>query len=180
MKKKKRLLIRTTILLILLSAVTYTLYANLYSKDELNKVRVNDQAPDFTLPSIDGEEVNASGFEGKALLINFWGSWCGPCKNEMPAIEEAYNQYKDDGFEVLTINIRESEFAVKKFLESNNLSLPVVMDKEAEVYDAYAVRNLPASFFVTPEGKVNRIYQGEMTREEIDRWVNEILPEKTM
>ncbi len=94
----------------------------------------------------------------------------------MPAIQEAFTQYKDQGFEFVTNHIRESEYVVNKFLESNHLSLPVVMGKEGEVYDAYGTKNLPASFFVTPEGKVKRIYQGEMTKEDIDMWVKEILP----
>ncbi|MCS0824799.1 thiol-disulfide oxidoreductase ResA [Cytobacillus firmus] len=179
MKKNKRLWMRTFILATLLGAVVYTLYANFIARDVNQKVKASDEAPDFILSKLDEETetIKLSDLRGKAVLLNFWGSWCGPCKREMPAIEEAYNQYKNQNFEVITINIEESDFTVTNFLETNNLSLPVVMDKTGEVYDAYGVYTLPASFFLNPDGTVNRVYEGEMTKENIDDWVNEILSE---
>lgn len=175
--KNKRLLIRTMILLILSGALIYALYANLVVKDHNEKVQVGKAAPDFILPTINGDRFKLSDLEGKAVLINFWGSWCGPCKKEMPAIQSAYDQYKDQNFEVITINIQEAEITANNFMEQNNISLLVAMDKDGQVYDAYNVYNLPASFFLNPDGTVNRIYEGEMTRKNLDKWVNEIIPE---
>ncbi|MEI5906841.1 thiol-disulfide oxidoreductase ResA [Bacillus spongiae] len=178
MKKNKRLWMRTIILAILLSAVIYTLYGNLVGKDSKQVVQVNDKAPDFILPKLNGEELKLSEFRGKAVLLNFWGSWCAPCKKEMPVIQDAYDQYKDQNVEVITINVNESELTVKNFFEKNNLSLPVVMDKDSEVYDAYGIYVLPTSFFLHPDGTVNRVYKGEITRENMSKWMNEILPEQ--
>jgi peroxiredoxin len=176
MKKKNRFIMRTSILFILLCAVGYTLYANLFHKEENQRVQVGDAAPDFALSTLSGGDFQLSDHEGKAVLVNFWGSWCGPCKKEMPAIQEAYEHYKDKDFEVVTINIKESEFTVNKFFEHNNLSIPVVMDKNGEVYDQYGIYNLPASFFVSPDGKVKRMVQGEMNRQDIDKWIEDVLP----
>ncbi|RIW32066.1 thiol-disulfide oxidoreductase ResA [Bacillus salacetis] len=176
MKKKKRLIMRTMILFVLLCAVGYTLYANLFQKEQNQRVVVGDAAPDFALSTLNGDDFQLSDHEGKAVLVNFWGSWCGPCKKEMPAIQDAYEHYKDENFEVVTINIRESEFTVNKFFENNGLSIPVVMDKDGEVYDRYGIHNLPASFFITQDGTVKRMVQGEMNRQDIDQWIEEVLP----
>jgi thiol-disulfide isomerase/thioredoxin len=67
--------------------------------------------------------------KGKVVLVNFWGSWCVPCKKEMPAIQSVYDEFKDDGFEVLEINLSESNFSVTKFKEQNNIHLPILLDK---------------------------------------------------
>ncbi|MBU7592800.1 thiol-disulfide oxidoreductase ResA [Metabacillus halosaccharovorans] len=176
MKRNKRFLIRTIILTVLVSALIYSLYANLILKDQNQKVQAKQEAPNFVLPTLDGGTIKLSDLRGKAVLINFWGSWCEPCKREMPAIQDAYDQYKNQNFEVVTVNIREAQLTASSFINSNNLSLPVAMDKNGQVYDAYDVYSLPASFFLNPDGTVSKIYVGEMTRENLDKWVNEVLP----
>lgn len=87
---------RTFILTTLYGAVAYTLYANFIARDVNQKVKASDEAPDFILSKLDEETetIKLRDLRGKAVLLNFWGGWCGPCKREMPAIEEAYNQYK--------------------------------------------------------------------------------------
>ncbi|WP_411334459.1 thiol-disulfide oxidoreductase ResA [Metabacillus indicus] len=174
---KTRLWIRTVILGILLGAVIYTIYTNIIHKDPNKTVVMADaEAPDFILPNLNGDLVKLSDLRGKAVLVNFWGSWCGPCKREMPALQDSYNQYREHDFEVITINIEESNFAVENYFEENNLSLPAVLDKEGQVYDAYGIYNLPASIFIKADGTVERTYIGEMSRGDIDKWVKEILP----
>lgn len=179
MKKNKRFWIRTIILTILLSALIYSLYSNLIRKDQNQRVQVNQEAPNFILPTLDGETIELNDLQGKAVLINFWGSWCIPCKREMPAIQDAYDQYQDHNFEVVTVNIQESQITASSFIKSNKLSLPVALDKSSQVYDAYDVYNLPASFFLNSDGTVKRIYEGEMSRDILDKWIKEVLPKKT-
>lgn len=124
-KYNNRFLMRTTILAILFSAVIYSLYLNLANKEQTQKVHVKDEAPNFILPKLNGDTVKLSDLKGKAVLLNFWGSWCGPCKKEMPAIQDAYDNYKNQNFEVITINIEESELTVENFFESNNLTCSI-------------------------------------------------------
>jgi thiol-disulfide isomerase/thioredoxin len=89
--KKKRLIIRTVILAVLLCAVGYTLYAQFFADKQ--KVSVGDKAPDFILRDVNGETHQLSDYKGKGVFLNFWGTWCKPCKQEMPAMEKQYASY---------------------------------------------------------------------------------------
>lgn len=170
--KRKRLWIRIAILSVLLAAVGYALYQNLNTGKGL---KINADAPNFTLSSLEGENVSLKELKGKVVLINFWGSWCDPCKKEMPLIQSAYEKYKNQGFEVLAINMDESKFVVTSFLKQNQLKLPVLLSKDSETGNDYGVYKLPASFMIDKEGRIKQMYEGELTREQLDRWINELL-----
>lgn len=114
MMKKRRLVVRTIILAVLLASVGYTLYANL-TKDEVQKVAIGEKAPDFELVDLNGKTHRLSDYEGQGVFLNFWGTFCKPCEKEMPYIENQYQKFKDKGVQVLAVNVGESEFAVKKF-----------------------------------------------------------------
>lgn len=176
MNKKNRLIFRTIIIIVLFAAVGYALYQNLVSGEKNQQIALNKEAPDFRLKNLENEELQLSDLKGKSVLINFWGTWCEPCKREMPAIEDAYNHYKEKGFEVILVNIRESDVVVDSFLNSNNINLPTFLDKQGAVMDAYGVGQMPSSFFIDDKGIVKIIYEGEMSREQIDTWITEVLP----
>lgn len=119
-------------------------------------------APDFALNDITGKKVNLSEFRGKVVLLNFWATWCGPCKAEMPSLNNLYNEYKDKGFVVLAVSVDTSEKPVKSFAREHKLAFPVLLDKDKAVsFDEYAVLGLPTTFLIDKTGIVIEKIIGE-------------------
>lgn len=162
--KKQRLVIRTIILLVLGAAVAYTLYAN-FTKDDIQKVAVGKEAPDFALVDMNGEKHRLSDYRGQGVFLNFWATWCPPCEREMPFINHQYKQYKDKGVQVLTVDVGESDLAVSKFIEKYGLEFPVAIDKDSSVMTAYGIDPLPITFLIDKDGKVVKIQKGELFKE---------------
>lgn len=174
--KKQRLVIRTIILLLLGAAVVYTLYAN-FTKDDNKKVAIGKQAPDFVLTDMNGEKHRLSDYEGKGVLLNFWATWCKPCEREMPYMDTQYQKTKDEGIQVLAVNIGESDVVVNEFIKRHKLSFPVLNDKNQEVLTAYGVDPLPITFLINKEGQVVKIHTGEILNEDVViEMVKEIKP----
>jgi thiol-disulfide isomerase/thioredoxin len=120
-------------------------------------------APDFTLVTLDGTTVQLSDLRGRPVLINFWASWCGPCRAEMPHIEAAYEAHSDEGLIVLGIDQLESPPLVADFVEEFNLTFPIPLDRDGLVSEAYRARALPTSFFVDANGIIRETFTGPMT-----------------
>ncbi|KZR60277.1 thiol-disulfide oxidoreductase ResA [Pseudobacillus badius] len=164
-KKKKRLIVRSVILAVLALAVGYTFYSNL-TKEERHNLRKGDEAPDFVLTDLAGETRQLSDYKGKGVFLNFWGSWCDPCKKEMPHMEKLAKEYKSQGVEVLAVNVGDSELQTKKFAKQYGLTFPIAIDSTKEVQDAYNITPLPATFMISPDGKIEEIVIGGLVKEE--------------
>ena len=134
-------------------------------------------APDFTLPTLDGEDITLSDLRGRAVLINFWATWCPPCRLEMPAMQRVYERYKEEGFVVLAVNFREGQEQVKPFVEELGLTFPVLLDEKGNVASQYRVIGLPSSYFVDKEGRIQTVQVGAMSEafmeEQVQRLVGE-------
>ncbi|MBM7604474.1 peroxiredoxin [Metabacillus crassostreae] len=172
--KKNRLLMRSVILIILIGALGYTLYSNFFVSKE--RVKVGSEAPDFVLKDLDGNEHQLSDYKGKGVFLNFWGTWCEPCEREMPYMDNQYSYYKDQGVEVLAVNIAESNIAVQTFIDKHHLSFPVILDKDRQVLNAYGVGPLPTTFLINPEGKVVDITSGTLSERMIRDYMEQIKP----
>lgn len=123
---------------------------------------VGKLAPSFELKDMKGDQVKFDKFKGKVILLNFWATWCGPCRKEMPAMHTLYSAYKDRGFVVLAISIDPSVKPVRKFIKKKKLTFPVLMDSDKEIYfDHYAVFTLPMSFLIDRNGVIVEKYFGE-------------------
>ena len=105
-------------------------------------------APDFRLQNLEGEEVQLSDFRGHPVLINLWATWCGPCRLEMPAIQDRFELYKEDGLVVLAVDFDEPASAVQDFRDELGLTFQILLDPGANVQNLYRNRNYPSSFFV--------------------------------
>ena len=119
-------------------------------------------APDFTLQTLEGATVALSDFRGEPVIVNFWASWCGPCRLEMPHLQDAHAGGVGD-VNVLGVNLtkREGDLNdVSTFVEEFGLSFPVVLDESGEVADLYEVRGQPASVFINADGQVHQIFYG--------------------
>ncbi len=120
-------------------------------------------APTFTLTDITGKKVSLSDFKGKVVLLNFWATWCVPCREEMLPLNKLYADLKNKGFVVLAVSIDPAEESVKTFITEKAITFPVVMDSEKEVYfDLYAVLVLPTSFLIDKNGMIVEKILGEM------------------
>jgi peroxiredoxin len=117
-------------------------------------------APDFELINLDKEQVSLSSLRGKPVLLNFWATWCGPCRIEMPFIEEVHEQRAGQGLVVLAVNVQESPDAVKRFIEGNGFTFPVLLSPGSDVPLAYNVRGIPATFFIDADGVIRDIKIG--------------------
>jgi len=134
-------------------------------------------APDFQLSSLDGQSISLSDFRGKPVLLNFWASWCGPCRLEMPFIQQIYEEWSDKGLVVLTVNLQEDPGRVKEFVESFGLSFPVLLATNQEVPLAYNIRGIPATFFIDKNGIIQDIKIGAFSSgAEIERRLGKIIP----
>lgn len=135
-------------------------------------------APDFTLESLTGETVTLSQFLGQPVLINFWASWCPPCRLEMPDLVGAYEAHKSEGFVLLGVNLtyQDSLPDVQAFVDEFNMTFPVLLDEDGHVTDdLYRLRGLPLSVFVNREGVITRAHIGALTASQIETYVGEIL-----
>lgn len=172
---KKRHILRLIVLGVIFAALGTAFYTAYVSDSAL--VKVGEEAPDFTLTNLEGEQVNLSDFRGQGVFINFWASWCNPCKAEMPDIEKQYQLMKDLGIVVLAVNIEESHLAVSTFVKRNNLSFPVLLDVDKSVTNRYGVGPIPTSFFIDKDGIVVSKIERMMNERQINHQLQEILPE---
>ncbi|WP_163101043.1 thiol-disulfide oxidoreductase ResA [Peribacillus alkalitolerans] len=175
MDKKKRLIMRTIILILLGAALAYTLYAN-FTKEKDEAVKLNSPAPDFVLNDMEGNKHKLSDYKGQGVFLNFWGTWCKPCEKEMPFMNNQYQKYKDQGVQILAVNVGESEFAVKSFVNDFDLTFPVLIDKKSQVQNAYGVNPLPVTFLIDKDGKVIDSITGTLTEKDIRDLMERIKP----
>jgi len=114
---------------------------------------LSEQAPGFSLVDLHGKWRTLSEYKGKVILLNFWATWCGPCRVEMPSMETVYRELKSEGFEILAISSDpQGTVVTRPFIESNNLTFPVLHDAEYDVSGMYGVRTLPMSFLIDRKG----------------------------
>ena len=134
-------------------------------------------APDFTLKSLDGQQVTLSQLKGHPVLINFWASWCPPCRLEMPDLVKSYAAHKGEGFVLLGLNATalDSLPDVQAFVKEFSMTFPVLLDPDGSVEALYRLRGLPLSVFVDRQGIINRLNIGAMSADQIEQFVGEIL-----
>jgi peroxiredoxin len=118
-------------------------------------------APDFTLPSNSGKTVNLSQFKGQVVMINFWASWCGPCRQEMPLLEDIYKKYKPMGFTMLGVNVEPDSAGAEAWLgKQKPVSFPIAFDTESKVSKMYKVAGMPSTVFVDRKGNIRGMHKG--------------------
>lgn len=138
-------------------------------------IEVGDTAYDFTLNDLNGNPVSLSDFRGRPVILNFWATWCVPCRVEMPELQQALDDYADEELVILALNQQESREAVEVFFEEFNLSLTPLLDSEGTVSKLYSIVVFPGTIFINPNGQVTGIHRGVLVREQIDDYLGEMI-----
>ncbi len=121
---------------------------------------MNESAPDFTLKSRSGENLRLEDFRGQVVMLNFWASWCGPCRQEMPLMDDLYQQYKDLGFTVLAVNVDENRDEAHRFLDKVPVTYPILYDPESQVSEQYRVQAMPTTVMIDRNGDARFVHYG--------------------
>lgn len=172
--KQRRLIVRSSILAVIVLALGYTFYSNFFA--DTNVVRAGDKAINFALTDLHGERFELDELKGKGVFLNFWGTYCPPCEKEMPIMEELYQSYKEEGIEILAVNVDEPELTVRRFTERYNLTFPVLIDNKMRVSDAYGISPLPTTVLINEYGEVVKVHIGGMTEVQVKEFMESIKP----
>jgi peroxiredoxin len=124
--------------------------------------RAGFAAPDFSLPTPDGETITLSDLRGRPVIVNLWASWCGPCRAEMPALQRVHEAYQDAGLVLLAVNAtpQDSEAAALAFAAEYGLTFPILFDPEGQASRLYELRALPSTYFIRPDGTIEEVVLG--------------------
>jgi len=117
-------------------------------------------APGFSLPARAGGEVALDGLKGQVVLVNFWATWCGPCRREMPLLEQIYQRYKGLGFTLLAVNVEEDSAGAEHWLKDTPVSFPVLFDRANQVSKLYQVTAMPSTVIIDRRGQVRFVHYG--------------------
>ena len=129
-------------------------YEKLYPSLGIQRVDPPEEAEDFTLKTLKGETVSLKDYRGRLIFLNFWATWCGPCRAEMPSMQRLWEEFKEEDFVILAINIQEESKLVSSFVNERGLSFPVLLDEKGKVARSYGIRGIPTTFFLNPEGEI--------------------------
>ena len=139
----------------------------------------NEAAPDFTLKSLKGSNLKLSEFRGDVVMINFWATWCGPCRQEMPILNDLYLKYRDSGFTLLGVNVEKNTSKAADMIRELKVVYPVLFDIDNTVSKLYKVEAMPSTVLVNRDGNMRYLHRGYETgtEDEYLRQVRELMEE---
>ncbi|MGG7077035.1 TlpA family protein disulfide reductase [Clostridium sardiniense] len=197
MNEKKRLIyiIIVFVALIAIGGVSYKYLSNKYSKNEIenqmpkqgsvgneanNNIDNVTKAPDFTVYNEEGKAVKLSDYKGKkAVVVNFWASWCPPCKYEMPYFQKAEDKYKGKDVEILMVNLtdgsRETKKTALEFIKESKYNMNVLFDTELNAADVYGIQALPRTLFIDKDGNLVNDHTGLITQDMLDDNIDDLI-----
>ncbi len=167
--------------ILLIAASGYFILQNPSAQSDLSAVpaQVNYASPELTLTDIQGVSHSLADYKGQVVLVNFWATWCPPCKAEMPTLDAYYNKYKEKGFTIIAINDGDPASEVIQFVKDYRLTFPVWLDLNYTATDqAFKTLNLPSSFVIDRNGMIRLRWAGEISRKMLEKFVTPIIEEK--
>jgi peroxiredoxin len=139
-------------------------------------LRKGDKPPSFKLVGLDNQVHQWQDYEGKPLILNFWGTFCPPCRNEMPALQKQYEKWKGQGLELVGINLSEDRLTVESFIRQVGVDFPILLDKDKKTEKSYGLKQYPTTYFITADGKIQEVVIGGLlTEEEIETRVDRLM-----
>jgi peroxiredoxin len=145
----------------------------------LQPVKEGTKILDFELEDLEGAKRKLSDYKGKVVFLNFWATWCPPCRAEMPSMQALYDRFKDQGLEILAVDLREGPDLVRTFMKEHELDFPVLLDRSGQVGGTYGVRSIPTTYLIDRDGTIlaGRIGAQEWDGDEIMRFFERLLQE---
>jgi len=138
-------------------------------------LRVGNIAPNFTLGSNRANRVSLSELHGKIVILNFWATWCPPCRHEVPTLEQIHNEYGPQGVVVLAVNLGEKLENVERFAHDNGISFAVWLDEDLWAGNTYNIHSIPTTYFIDQEGIIRAIHLGPLSRDQVVVYLEEIM-----
>lgn len=172
---KSRKTVQIVILIAVLIIGGYAIGSTLFAADDKGPLKEGDKPPAFELVDLDGTARKLSDYEGKAVVVNFWGTFCPPCVKEMPEFERQYAKWKEQGLVILAINLSEDTLTVNNFVRRFELNYPILRDVNRKTERSYGLKSYPTTFFIKPDGTLMEIKVGGMTEAEIDDRIERLL-----
>lgn len=170
-------ILKVMLVIILLSVLTSGLVMTGCISTSTQGVEVGNIAPDFQLQSLAGQTVSLGNLQDKPVLINFWATWCPPCRGEMPYLQEIYEEWSGKGLVVLAINIGESSSTAEEFMQSNGLSFTVLLDTKRNVAETYNISGIPTTFFIDKDGIIqDKVIGPFQNKTQIENRLSKIMP----
>lgn len=141
--------------------------------------RIGDAAPAFTLEGMDGGSYSLDKFRGKPVVLNFWASWCGPCRDEAPLLTKLYGEYGSK-LQIVAVNLTDvdSEKSAREFASAYGFEFPVLLDENGKAADSYRIRPIPTTFFIDAKGVIQDGVLGAMTWDELDKRAERLLQQR--
>ncbi len=127
-----------------------------------------DSAPDFALKSLSGENLRLREYRGNVVMINFWATWCGPCRQEMPALSRLYDKYRSAGFMLFGVNVDADPSAANQMVKKLRVTYPILIDTEKQASELYRVNAMPMTVLIDRDGKVRYLHKGYVAGYEND------------
>ncbi|MCA0452551.1 MAG: TlpA family protein disulfide reductase [Chloroflexi bacterium] len=143
-------------------------YTGFIAAGERYAPELNALAPLFEAQTLDGQVMGLGDLRGKVVLINFWATWCEPCKAEMPDIQAVYEDYQGRGLVVLGVNLDEGQADVSRWVEQLGLTFDILLDEGQQIAGLYQLRGQPSSYLVATDGVIKQIYYGPTTRQSLE------------
>lgn len=144
-------------------------------------VSAGDKAPDFEIPRLESQGmISLKQYRGKVVYVDFWASWCGPCRQSLPALNDIRKEFRKKGFEVIAINLDEERDDAMEFLKEFPVAYPTARDTSGEVPEAYGLVGMPTAYLVDRKGKVQLVHEGfkKSDTEELKQKINTLLKQK--
>ena len=141
-------------------------------QDNLPGLSIGLNAPDFELKTLSGENAKLSDYQGKKVMLNFWATWCAPCKEEMPDMEEFHKQYGEE-IEILAVNI-DPQFDVQQFVTDYGITFPILLDEKDEVNTMYQLLTIPTTYFIDEKGVIRHKYLTTMTQDIMKEYMDDM------
>jgi len=160
------------LVLVLLIAVAMVQAMEAKQEDSLPGLKKGVQAPDFSLQTLDGEQVKLSDYKGEKVVLNFWATWCKPCREEMPDLQSFYSK-SDSDVVILAINM-DAHNDVKGFIDSYDVTFPILLDEEDEISNMYRVISLPTTYFIDENGEIDQKHIGQISYDQLEEVVEQM------
>jgi peroxiredoxin len=172
--KRHRKKIQYVVLFLVVLIGGYAIGQSLFAKTPV--LKEGDVYPEFKLADLQGNVHDSSEYAGKPLIINFWGTFCPPCRAEMPALQTVYDKWKDEGVVLIGINLSEDKLSVQNFIRQVGTEFPILLDKNRQVERKFGLKQYPTTFFVYPDGTISEILiGGPLSEDQIEQQVRRII-----